>query len=305
MQDAKAVCDKLDIPLHAVNFSREYWDQVFEYFLQEYREGRTPNPDILCNKEIKFKAFLDYALSLGADAIATGHYAQTNGQQLLRGKDSNKDQSYFLHAINQQALSQTMFPIGHLTKPEVRQLAKEAGFINHAKKDSVGICFIGEKDFKAFLSRYLPATPGEIETDDGRMIGRHDGLMYYTLGQRQGLGIGGRKDATDEPWYVVAKDLKRNVLIVGQGHEHPLLFSSVLIAKQIHWVNSCEPSLPFNCTAKTRYRQTDQACTISKLAKNTYEIRFKQPQWAVTPGQYVVFYQNDICLGGGVIQSSC
>lgn len=307
MRDAQAVCERLDIPLHAVNFSKEYWDRVFEYFLQEYSAGRTPNPDILCNQEIKFKAFLDYALSLGADAIATGHYAQCKMQdgkyQLLRGKDTNKDQSYFLYTLGQYALSHVLFPIGQLEKSEVRQMAQEAGLINHAKKDSVGICFIGERDFKNFLSRYLPAQPGIIETAEGHIIGKHDGLMYYTLGQRQGLGIGGRKDAGTEPWYVVGKNLERNVLIVGQGHNHPLLFSQDLVAKQLKWVSGSAPDKIFECTAKTRYRQTDHPCTVRVLEDDACEVHFPQPQWAVTPGQSVVFYQNEVCLGGGIIDS--
>lgn len=304
--DAQAVCDQLQIPLHTVNFSTEYWDNVFEYFLQEYGAGRTPNPDILCNKEIKFKAFLDYATQLGADFIATGHYARIAKQQdqftLLKGLDANKDQSYFLYTLGQQQLSRSLFPVGELQKSVVRQIAEEAGFINHAKKDSTGICFIGERKFKEFLSRYLPAQPGNMQTPDGKVIGRHDGLMYYTLGQRQGLGIGGRRDANADAWYVVDKDLQCNVLIVAQGHQHPLLFSRALICAQLSWVSNGVPMFPLNCLAKTRYRQQEQACVVTQMNSLQCYVEFDQPQWAVTPGQSVVFYQEDICLGGGVIE---
>lgn len=306
LADAQAVCDKLQIPLHTVNFSVEYWDKVFEYFLIEYRAGRTPNPDILCNKEIKFKAFLDYAKRLGADFIATGHYAgkqEKNGQQwLLKGRDSNKDQSYFLYTLGQAQLAQSLFPVGDLPKPEVRKMAAKAGFINHNKKDSTGICFIGERRFKEFLQRYLPAQPGDIETAEGRVIGKHDGLMYHTIGQRQGLGIGGLQGVKAEPWYVVAKDLKRNVLIVAQGQQHPLLFSDKLICSQLSWIAGMEPAIPLHCYAKTRYRQQEQPCVVMPLSESEYEVRFTVPQWAVTPGQSVVFYQNNYCLGGGVIE---
>jgi tRNA-specific 2-thiouridylase len=278
---------------------------VFEHFLAEYRAGRTPNPDILCNKEVKFRAFLDYALSLGADFIATGHYTQRtegNPAQLLRGLDHNKDQSYFLHAVSGVDLAKTLFPVGAIIKPEVRRLATELGLKNHAKRDSTGICFIGERRFKDFLQQYLPAQPGHIKTDSGDRIGEHQGLMYYTLGQRQGIGIGGRRDANDNPWYVIAKDISNNTLIVGQGHDHPLLFSQGLYTQQVDWVAGEPPSLPLRCTAKTRYRQADQACTIELNPLNAgYKIVFEQPQRAVTPGQSVVFYDHEVCLGGGVI----
>lgn len=303
--DAQAVCDRLGIPLHTVNFAAEYWDKVFEYFLQEYKAGRTPNPDILCNKEIKFRAFLDYALRLGVNYIATGHYARIEQQQgfcsLLRGLDPNKDQSYFLYALNQDQLAHSLFPVGHLPKAEVRKLAKAAGFINHNKKDSTGICFIGERKFKEFLNHYLPAQPGVIETDTGKTIGRHEGLMYYTIGQRQGLGIGGRRDSKAEPWYVIGKDQARNVLIVGQGHQHPHLFSKILLCSQVNWIRGEMPLLPLACTAKTRYRQSDQACIVTRGASDCYQVEFNEPQWAVTPGQSVVFYQDEYCLGGGII----
>jgi len=304
--DAQAVCDLLKIPLHTVNFSAEYWDKVFEYFLQEYRLGRTPNPDILCNKEIKFKAFLDYALYLGADFIATGHYVRKQFKNdkyyLLKALDKNKDQSYFLYTLNQKKLNYSLFPVGELKKAEVRKIAAENNFVNHAKKDSTGICFIGERKFKEFLQRYIPAQPGIIETMDGKTMGEHEGLMYYTLGQRQGLGIGGQRNASEDPWYVIEKDQARNVLIVGQGHDHPRLFSDNLICSQVSWVLEQAPEVPLTCTAKIRYRQTDQVCVVSSIANNKeYLVKFVQPQWAVAPGQSIVFYQDDLCLGGGVI----
>lgn len=303
--DAQAVCDKLKIKLHTVNFSAEYWENVFEYFLEEYRVGRTPNPDILCNREIKFKAFLDHALQLGAEYIATGHYVRKQEQAgeyfLLKGKDPNKDQSYFLYTLNQKQLSRSLFPVGDLPKTKVRELAAAANFINHDKKDSTGICFIGERKFKEFLAKYLPAQPGLIETPEGEVIGEHDGLMYHTLGQRQGLGIGGRREATGEPWYVVGKDLQRNVLLVAQGQDHPLLFSTKLVCIQPSWISGITPSLPLNCAAKTRYRQTEVACVVEPMADDRYEVKFSEPQRAVTPGQSIVFYQGNVCLGGGVI----
>jgi len=305
LADAQAVSDRLGIKLHTANFAAEYWDNVFEHFLHEYQAGRTPNPDILCNREIKFKAFLDYALMLGADLIATGHYtrrADRDGQTLLlRGLDSNKDQSYFLHAVAGEQLARTLFPVGELEKPEVRRIAEKYQLATARKKDSTGICFIGERRFSDFLKRYLPAQPGDIETTDGQVIGRHHGLMYHTIGQRQGLGIGGLQGAGEEPWYVLRKDLTRNVLVVGQGNDHPWLFSSALECSSIYWVNPLQISEPMRLTAKVRYRQPDQDCTIEPGA-NGYLIRFDQPQRAVTPGQSVVLYQDDVCLGGGVIE---
>ena len=306
LQDAKDVCAQLQIALHTVNFAQQYWDRVFEYFLAEYQAGRTPNPDVMCNKEIKFRAFLDYALELGADAIATGHYArieQRDGQyHLLKARDTNKDQSYFLYTLGQRQLAHSLFPLGETTKPEVRRLAAQAGFINHAKKDSTGICFIGERNFKNFLSRYLPAQPGEIHSVEGELIGTHDGLMYYTLGQRQGLGIGGRRGGTGEPWYVVDKDTKRNVLVVTQDERDERLYSAGLRAGALHWVAGTAPSLPLACHAKTRYRQADQACVITELHGDTCKVSFADPQRAVTPGQSVVFYLGEECLGGGIIK---
>lgn len=302
MADAQAVCDKLKIAFHTVNFSAEYWERVFTHFLAEYRAGRTPNPDILCNKEIKFKAFLDFAKQRGADYIATGHYARITSAQLLKALDSDKDQSYFLYALNQQQLAQSIFPLGDLKKTEVREIAKTAGFINHAKKDSTGICFIGERKFKTFLNNYLPATPGDIQTVDGKVIGQHDGLMFYTLGQRKGLKIGGLKNGKESPWYVVLKNLEKNSLIVTQGLEHSRLYANALIAKDIHWINGIPKEFPFNATAKTRYRQPDQACCIHLLDENQYKIVFSEPQRAITPGQSVVLYHDAICLGGGIIE---
>ncbi len=308
LADAQQVCDKLDIPLHSVNFASEYWDRVFEYFLEEYRSGRTPNPDIMCNKEIKFKAFLEYAIEMGASRIATGHYVQNklveNSMQLLRGLDENKDQSYFLYALNSYQLSKALFPVGHLHKPQVRQLAKENGFDVFNKKDSTGICFIGERKFKDFLQQFLPAQPGDIQTLDGKTIGSHSGLMYYTMGQRQGLGIGGLQNASEQPWFVSGKDLDNNILIVTQGHDHPALFNSHCKIEGLHWINKFDIQLPFNCTAKIRYRQQDQHCTITSIESGIATVEFKQPQRAITPGQALVLYDDQVCLGGGTINKA-
>ncbi|MBN7822099.1 tRNA 2-thiouridine(34) synthase MnmA [Bowmanella yangjiangensis] len=308
LKDAQAVADKLGIKLRTINFAAEYWDNVFEYFLAEYKAGRTPNPDIMCNKEIKFKAFLEFALEdLGADYIATGHYVRRREQdghwQLLRGLDDNKDQSYFLYTLNEQQVGHTLFPIGDIEKPRVREIAAEQGLITHDKKDSTGICFIGERKFKDFLGRYLPAQPGKIETTEGEVIGEHEGLMYHTLGQRKGLHIGGLKDHGEQPWYVVDKDVARNVLIVGQGDDHPRLYSKGLIAKQLDWVDRQGPTTPLRCVVKTRYRQQDIPCEVTPLANGQLQVLFDQPQKAVTPGQSAVFYLNEVCLGGGIIES--
>ena len=308
LKDAQAVADKLGIKLHTINFAAEYWDNVFEYFLEEYKSGRTPNPDIMCNKEIKFKAFLEFAAEeLGADYIATGHYVQrsdVSGQwQMLRGLDGNKDQSYFLYTLSHEHIGQTLFPIGHLEKPEVRRIALEQDLVTHDKKDSTGICFIGERKFKDFLGQYLPAQPGDIETAEGQVIGRHDGLMYHTLGQRKGLLIGGLKDYAEDPWYVVDKDVARNVLIVGQGANHPRLYSKGLIANQLHWVDRVGPKESMRCVVKTRYRQTDIDCQITVLADGSLQVLFDQAQKAVTPGQSAVFYLDKVCLGGGIIEN--
>lgn len=305
LADAQRVCDAIDIPLHTANFAAEYWDNVFEYFLREYRAGRTPNPDILCNREIKFKVFLDYATLLGAELIATGHYVRRRDSEghtwLLKGLDANKDQSYFLHAVDESAFTRTLFPVGELEKHEVRAIAREHCLVTHGKKDSTGICFIGERRFRDFLETYLPAQPGDIEDESGQVIGRHHGLMYHTVGQRQGLGIGGLPGRDEAPWYVAGKDLERNVLIAVQGHDHPMLFAPALEAGELHWINGAPPGQAFRCTAKIRYRQQDQACEIH-IEGNRCTVRFDEPQRAVTPGQSVVFYEGDACLGGAVIE---
>lgn len=307
LADAQAVCDKLGIHLHKINFAAEYWDNVFEHFLSEYKAGRTPNPDILCNKEIKFKAFLEYAAEdLGADYIATGHYVRrrdVNGQsQLLRGLDNNKDQSYFLYTLSKDQVAQSLFPVGDIEKPIVRSIAEDLGLVTAKKKDSTGICFIGERKFKDFLARYLPAQPGDIKTTEGKVIGRHQGLMYHTLGQRKGLGIGGVKGMDENAWYVVEKDLVNNVLVVAQGLDNSALLSGGLIAQQLHWVDRQPIREPLRCTVKTRYRQTDIPCEIIPINDDSIEVRFDEPQIAVTPGQSAVFYQGELCLGGGVIE---
>ena len=307
LADAQAVCDKLGIKLHKINFAAEYWDNVFEHFLSEYKAGRTPNPDILCNKEIKFKAFLEYAAEdLGANYIATGHYVRRRGAdnnaQLLRGLDANKDQSYFLYTLSSKQVGQSLFPVGDIEKPIVRAIAEDLDLITAKKKDSTGICFIGERKFKDFLARYLPAQPGNIRTVEGDIIGRHDGLMYHTLGQRKGLGIGGVKGAGEEAWYVVEKDLVNNELIVAQGHDHSALLSTGLIAQQLHWVDRQPIREPLRCTVKTRYRQTDVPCMIEPIDDESIKVIFDEPQIAVTPGQSAVFYLDEVCLGGGIIE---
>jgi tRNA-specific 2-thiouridylase len=308
LQDARRICEQLDIPLHHVNFAREYRDQVFEYFLDEYRKGRTPNPDVLCNREIKFGVFLDYARRLGGDLIATGHYARTEivaGRTcLMKARDHSKDQSYFLHAVTESALESTVFPLGDLLKAEVRDMARDHGLSVSEKKDSTGICFIGERPFREFLATYLPANPGPMKTPGGEILGEHQGLMYYTLGQRQGLGIGGRQDSGDEPWYVAAKDLEHNALIVVQG-DHPLRYADALEASDASWINGVPEELAaageLNCQAKIRYRQEDQACNVVDLDGGVLSVIFAQPQVAVTPGQFAVFYSGERCLGGAVI----
>ena len=307
LADAQAVCDTLGIELKTINFAAEYWDHVFEYFLAEYRAGRTPNPDILCNREIKFKAFLDYVKHLGGDYMATGHYVRRHNidghTQLLKGLDPNKDQSYFLYALKSAQVAATLFPVGELPKSQVRQLAEQHGLITHNKKDSTGICFIGERKFRDFLSQYLPAQPGSIVDDHGTVIGQHQGLMYHTIGQRQGLGIGGIATADDAPWYVADKDLDSNELIAVQGSDHPLLFKTTVLAKQLTWIADAAPDTQFWATAKIRYRQQDQTCQVT-IQDDVATVNFDQPQRAVTPGQSIVFYQDEVCLGGGIIIAS-
>ncbi|MBS4536562.1 tRNA 2-thiouridine(34) synthase MnmA [Clostridium sp. D2Q-14] len=302
-EDVRRVCQQIDIPYYTVNFEKEYWNKVFTYFLDEYRNGRTPNPDILCNKEIKFKAFLEHALKLGADYIATGHYAniryEDDEYKLIRGKDNNKDQSYFLCQLNQYQLSKSMFPIGDIEKPQVREIARKHNLETANKKDSTGICFIGERDFDEFLNNYLPAKPGEIRSIDGEVLGKHNGLMYYTKGQRKGLGIGGI--GSGEPWFVAYKDLKNNILYVAQGSNHPTLYSEALEAIDINWVSNDKPKEEFKCTAKFRYRQKDQGVRVIPTGENTAKVIFDEEQKAITEGQGVVFYNKEICLGGGTI----
>jgi tRNA-uridine 2-sulfurtransferase len=304
-KDALAVCGKLGIPFYARNFAKAYWSEVFEHFLSEYKAGRTPNPDVLCNREIKFKTFLEEAQALGADKIATGHYAQVQERDgrflLLRGFDQSKDQSYFLHQLGQRQLAATLFPIGHLPKTQVREMAHAANFGTAGKKDSTGICFIGERDFRDFLSQYIPAQAGEIRSIDGQKVGDHSGVFYYTLGQREGLHIGGIKGRAAAPWFVVGKDIQRNILFVDQGLESRWLHSSNLLSETAHWVSGQAPAREFRCTAKTRYRQTDVDCTVNVLEDGTLSVHFDQAQRAVTPGQSLVLYQGEQCLGGAVI----
>jgi tRNA-specific 2-thiouridylase len=306
LQDSRNVCEQLGIPLHHANFSKQYRDQVFEYFLDEYRAGRTPNPDVLCNREIKFGVFRDYAKRLGGDLLATGHYAQSgivDGHgALFKGADPGKDQSYFLHAVSAEALAETVFPLGDIQKGEVRKIARDAGLSVHDKKDSTGICFIGERPFREFLATYLPANPGRMRTPGGQEMGEHQGLMYYTLGQRKGLEIGGQKERSEEPWYVVGKNLDDNALIVAQG-EHKMLFSDWLIATDTSWIGESPTGLAdgLRCRAKVRYRQADQDCVVTALDDDKVEVHFDERQKAVAPGQFVVFYEENRCLGGSVI----
>jgi len=302
LADAQAVADKLGIELKTVNFAAEYWDEVFEHFIEEYQAGRTPNPDILCNREIKFKAFLDYARTLGAEAIATGHYVRRTEQGLLlRGLDGNKDQSYFLHALSTAQVSSALFPVGELEKPEVRRIAEEQGFVTARKKDSTGICFIGERRFSDFLKRYVHSAPGDIVTPEGDRVGQHQGLSFYTLGQRQGLGIGGLRNYPDEPWFVADKDMQNNQLIAVQGAQHPLLMSKHLWVRDMNWIGEA-PTDTFRCSIKVRYRSPDVPCSLAPH-EGGWRVTFDQPEWAVTPGQSAVLYDGERCLGGGVIES--
>ena len=308
-KDVALVANKIGVPYYSINFEKEYWDKVFSYFLEEYKSGRTPNPDVMCNKEIKFKAFLDYAMSLGADYVATGHYARVRRDEdgtthLLRGVDSNKDQTYFLNQLSQDQLSRVMFPLGEMDKSEVRKIAEEADLATARKKDSTGICFIGEKNFKEFLMNYLPAQPGQMVTEDGDVMGQHDGLMYYTIGQRKGLGIGGN-GTSNEPWFVIGKNLETNELIVGQGFTHPHLYATHLTASQFSFTTTQELPETFDCTAKFRYRQTDVKVTVDwNKEDNTAVVTFDEPARAITPGQAIVFYDGDVCLGGGLIDKA-
>jgi tRNA-specific 2-thiouridylase len=305
--DAVAVAENIGIEIDVVNFSSEYKERVFANFLREYQAGRTPNPDVLCNAEIKFRAFLDHAVGLGADWIVTGHYAQvrkTDGRyQLLKAEDGTKDQSYFLYRLDQAQLAKTLFPLGKLYKRDVREIARRAGLAVHDKKDSTGICFIGERPFREFLNRYLPDNPGDIRTPEGKLLGRHHGLMFYTIGQRQGLGIGGSREGAGEPWYVAAKDMRGNCLIAVQGHDHPALLADRVTALDLNWVGGTPPHCNWVYTAKTRYRQKDAACTLVAAGAERCVIEFAEPQWAVTPGQSVVLYESQACLGGGIIES--
>ncbi|MBS7827890.1 tRNA 2-thiouridine(34) synthase MnmA [Wohlfahrtiimonas chitiniclastica] len=307
VKDAQAVCDTLGIPLHKVNFVKNYKERVFAYFLETLKLGLTPNPDVLCNKEIKFKAFLDYANEMGADYIATGHYARTHradGQTyLLKGLDNNKDQSYFLHLLSQAQIKNALFPVGELEKPVVRELALKHKLITYDKKDSTGICFIGERDFNEFIGQYIASKPGKMITVDGEVIGEHQGLSFYTIGQRKGLHIGGVKNSTGEPWFVVEKNLEDNTLIVAQG-EHPALYKESLTARDVHWINTNLDlnAINENLTAKIRYRQKDEACHIEFLDDGRLFVAFDDPQRAVTPGQSIVFYHGDVCLGGAIIE---
>ena len=299
--DAAFVADQLEIPLFEVNFAKEYKEKVFSYFLEELKKGRTPNPDILCNKEIKFKKFYDYSLSKGYDYIATGHYAKTNEDKLYKAMDTNKDQTYFLHAIDKEVLKRTLFPIGSMDKEQVRQIARENSLITSDKKDSTGICFIGERPFPDFISNYVSEKIGKIVDENGNELGEHKGLQYYTLGQRQGIGIGGQKGNNNEPWYVAGKDMDTNTLVVVQGNDNPLLFSRELITRNLYLLNE-DIEQKFNGAAKVRYRQEDQKCEI-EILEGKIQIRFEKPQRAVTPGQSVVIYKNNECLGGGEIES--
>lgn len=302
LADAQAVADKLGIELKTVNFAAEYWDEVFEHFIEEYQAGRTPNPDILCNREIKFKAFLDYARTLGAEAIATGHYVRRTQQgHLLRGLDGNKDQSYFLHALSTAQVSSALFPVGELEKPDVRRIAEAQGFVTARKKDSTGICFIGERRFSDFLKRYVHSAPGDIVTPEGDRVGQHQGLSFYTLGQRQGLGIGGLRNYPDEPWFVADKNMQNNQLIAVQGAKHPLLMSKHLWVRDMNWIGDA-PTNAFHCTIKVRYRSPDVGCSLAPH-DGGWRVTFDQPEWAVTPGQSAVLYLGERCLGGGVIES--
>ena len=310
LADAQRVCDRLGVPLHTVNCSDAYWNAVFLRFIRALEDGLTPNPDVLCNREVKFDAFVEHARRLGAGRVATGHYARIertiDGPRLLRGADPVKDQSYFLHALDRSQLEPAVFPLGDLHKRTVRAMACRAGLAPHDKPDSTGICFVGERRFTPFLARFVDETPGPVETGDGTCVGEHRGLAFFTIGQRRGLGIGGRSGGVQAPWYVAAKDHARNALIVVQGHDHPALLSPRLRVRDMHWIAGAPPPMPLRCGAKIRYRQADQACTVrpGERGEGTLDLSFEQPQWAAAPGQYAVLYDGDECLGGGVIEST-
>ena len=310
LADARRVCDRLGVPLHAVNCSDTYWENVFLQFLRDVEAGMTPNPDVICNREVKFAAFVEHARRLGAESVATGHYARIEhadgGVRLLKGTDPDKDQSYFLHALDQSRLARAVFPVGALGKRAVRDMARRAGLAPHDKPDSTGICFVGERRFAPFLARFIDESPGPIVTENGTRVGEHRGLAFFTIGQRRGLGIGGRRDGAQAPWYVAAKDRTRNALIVVQGHDHPALLASRLRVRAMHWIAGSAPPLPLRCGAKIRYRQKDQTCMArpGKGGEDTLELHFDRPQWAAAPGQYAVLYDGAECLGGGVIESA-
>lgn len=303
-KDVELVAQKIGIPYYTIDFVKEYWDNVFVHFLKEYEMGYTPNPDILCNREIKFKVFFEQAMKMGADYLATGHYAKTTEGKLLRSTDTNKDQTYFLYAVKENVLQKVLFPLGDIKKPEVRRIAKELGLATAEKKDSTGICFIGERNFREFLGKYLKENPGKFMTPQGKVVGEHKGSIFYTIGQRKGLGIGGMKDSTGESWFVSAKDIEKNIVYVVQGESHPALFAPALTATEISWIGNAPKTFPFECTAKIRYRQTDHPCTIIKVEGDKMWVNFREPERAITPRQSIVFYQGEVCLGGAMIEKA-
>lgn len=301
-KDVEKVAQKIGIPYYTIDFVKEYWDNVFVHFLKEFEMGFTPNPDILCNREIKFKVFFEQAMKMGADFLATGHYCKTLNGQLLRATDTNKDQTYFLYAVKENVLQKVLFPLGDIKKPEVRRIAKELGLATAEKKDSTGICFIGERNFREFLGKYLKENPGKFRTPEGKVVGEHKGSVFYTIGQRKGLGIGGMKESTGESWFVLSKDIEKNIVYVGQGENHPALFAPALTATEISWIGDAPKTIPYSCTAKIRYRQQDHECTITKIEGDRMWVEFKELERAITPRQSIVFYQGEVCLGGAMIE---
>lgn len=301
-KDVEKVAQKIGIPYYSIDFVKEYWDNVFVHFLKEYEMGYTPNPDILCNREIKFKVFFEQAMKMGADFLATGHYAKTAEGKLLRSEDTNKDQTYFLYAVKEKVLEKVLFPLGEIKKPEVRRIAKELGLATAEKKDSTGICFIGERNFREFLGKYLKENPGKFMTPEGKVVGEHKGSVFYTIGQRKGLGIGGMKESTGESWFVTGKDVQKNIVYVVQGENHPALFAPALTATEISWIGEAPKVFPYECTAKIRYRQADHKCTIMKVEGDKMWVNFHAPERAITPRQSIVFYQGEVCLGGAMIE---